>query len=272
MLKSLLIVSLCLVGSFGLAQSKRFVSDAGVEREYLRSYDSLRTATGFYDPDSEECNADNSIYLPGREFIFDYCYVRQGVPCKIDWMVGGTGLVDTAHQRPSTIRRVSYKILPGNMLGMTYYQNIYYTAEGPDNYYEASGLIENERNVWLHPPRATIFYVNEINPFPYIKTPLTVGTRWTWELEIGDHYSSSLWKKWSDSIVNRYEYAITGFGPLATPLGTHDCYEVSALANSEIGQTAMKAWFNPEYGFVRLDFTNVDGSQFLMVLTEVKYP
>ncbi|MCC7504536.1 MAG: hypothetical protein IT259_04505 [Saprospiraceae bacterium] len=71
MLKSLLLVSMCLVGSFGLAQSRRFVDDAGVAREYLRSYDSLRAATGHYDPNSEECNADNRIYLPGREFIFD---------------------------------------------------------------------------------------------------------------------------------------------------------------------------------------------------------
>lgn len=272
MLKFLFVFFCCLAGPFGFAQVKNYVEDAGVEREYLASYDSLIAATGQYNPNSDECNADNSIYLPGREFVFDYCYVRQGIPCKIDWMAGGTGLVDTTRLRPSTIRRVSYKILPGNMLGMTYYQNIYYTANGPDEYYEASGLIENERNVWLHPPRATTFAVNELNPFPYIKTPLKVGTRWSWELEIGDHYGSSLWKRWEGSIFNHYEYAITGYGSLATPFGPLNCYEVSARAKSEIGETAMKAWFNPVYGFVRLDFTNIDGSQFLMVLTEVKYP
>ncbi len=252
------------------AQVGTYVDDAGVQREYLLCYDSLRAKTGHYDPESDECNADNAIYLPGREFVFDYYYIRQGIPCKIDWLIGGTGLVDTAHLRPSTIRRVSYKILHGNMVGMTYYQNIYYTATGPDDYYEASGIIENERNVWLHPPRASIFMVNEINPFPYIKTPFQVGNHWTWELEIGDQWGSSLWKRWEGNIVNRYEYSITGFEKIPTVFGLLDCYELNASAGSSIGSTGLNAWFNTVYGFVRLDYTNIDGSKFLMVLSEVK--
>ncbi len=46
MLKFLFAVLCCLAGPLGFAQVKNYVEDAGVEREYLASYDSLIAATG----------------------------------------------------------------------------------------------------------------------------------------------------------------------------------------------------------------------------------
>lgn len=45
----------------------RYVSDAGIPREYLKSYDSLRAATRRFDYLSDECNLDNQVYLPEKE-------------------------------------------------------------------------------------------------------------------------------------------------------------------------------------------------------------
>ncbi|MDW9379144.1 hypothetical protein [Chryseobacterium sp. JV558] len=45
---------------------------------------------------------------------------------------------------------------------------------------EETGAIENEMNVWIHPPRNNFFEILEINPFPYIKAPYQIGTKWNW--------------------------------------------------------------------------------------------
>ena len=40
-----------------------------------------------------------------------------------------------------------------------------------------SGVVENEKNVWIHPPRDEYFKILEINPFPFIKDLTKIGTK-----------------------------------------------------------------------------------------------
>ncbi|MFP3632484.1 hypothetical protein SB776_38415, partial [Burkholderia sp. SIMBA_045] len=40
---------------------------------------------------------------------------------------------------------------------------------------ETTGAVENEMNVWIHPPRGSFFEILELNPFPYIKAPYKIG-------------------------------------------------------------------------------------------------
>ena len=55
---------------------------------------------------------------------------------------------------------------------------------------------------------------------------------------------------------------------LETDMGDLDCFVIESSAESRIGETALTAYFHPEYGFVRLNYTNIDGSKTNLVLTE----
>ena len=72
-----------------------------------------------------------------------------------------------------------------------------------------SGIVENERNLWMHPNRSCLFRVLELNPFPYIQYPVEKGRKWKWKLTIGSHWGDERWKTWTGGIVNKYKYKIT---------------------------------------------------------------
>ncbi len=100
-----------------------------------------------------------------------------------------------------------------------------------------TGLIENNRNIWLHPPREYLFQILELNPFPYIKSPFEIGHIWEWKLDIGGHWGDKRWKEWTGSIENKYQYCIVGIDKLKTPFGILDCYIIESQAVSELGTT-----------------------------------
>ncbi|MGB5646943.1 MAG: hypothetical protein WBM55_07450, partial [Muriicola sp.] len=127
-----------------------------------------------------------------------------------------------------------------------------YSYPTQDNYMgsinSSSGVIENEGNIWMHPPRDQYFEILELNPFPYIKAPYTIGTKWSWQLTIGDLWADGRWKLWSGQIQNSYQYEITAFKPLKTIFGLVDCYVIEGVAISRLGETRLKSYFNTEYG------------------------
>ena len=53
---------------------------------------------------------------------------------------------------------------------------------------------------------------------------------------------------------------------LSTALGTLDCVCVEASAKSRIGKTRLTAYYNEKYGFVKFDYTNIDGSKIVIDL------
>jgi len=252
-------------------QFSHFLLDDCVYREYLASYDSLRYAGNLnYDDKSNECNLDNQIYLPGREFIFDYYYLKDGKNYKFDFSNQETGLASCDYRLENTVFNFSYKILNGNFVGQTQAWYGYYSAYDTIQNFEISGIIENSMNVWMHPPRSEMFKMLEIAPFPFIRFPLEVGTTWADSLEIGDHYSDRRWAKWEGSIVNQTQRKITGKEIVSTAFGKLLCYVVKSWSTSHIGTTSLVAYFNEEYGFVRMEYGNVDGSELILNLVKVK--
>ncbi|NJY61974.1 hypothetical protein HC174_04275 [Salinimicrobium sp. CDJ15-81-2] len=144
----------------------------------------------------------------------------------------------------------------------------YPLENGRSEFASHTGVIENEKNIWMHPPRNQYFRILELNPFPFIKAPYEVGSQWQWELEIGSFWGDERWKTWEGSITNKYEYAITGKRTENTIFGALKVYEISSTANSSIGETGLTALFNEEYGFIELDYRNIDGSRTVLELVE----
>lgn len=135
---------------------------------------------------------------------------------------------------------------------------------------EVTGAIENEVNTWIHPPRSSFFQILELNPFPYIKAPYKVGTKWNWKLEIGDHWSDKRWLEWKGRIENNYDYQITEQTTVSTKVGDLECFVIKAKAKSRIGETELISYFNPDYGFIKLEYKNIDGTKIVLELDKME--
>ena len=235
--------------------------------------------------DETRYTQNNQTYRAGATFVYDYYY--EDVEGRQFWfkhdpdpdrkMILAWDFVPAGDTSGQTIREIVLKVTPGlspfieripdyNQTVIRY-DFIATSGEMPLN--EMTGVIENERNVWIHPPRSKFFRILEINPFPFIQAPYEVGNQWTWTLGIGDFWGDERWKTWEGSIENQYLYEITGQSEFETKLGKLTCFEVTATATSRIGTTHLTALFHSTYGFVKLDYTNIDGTRTVLELKEV---
>ena len=131
---------------------------------------------------------------------------------------------------------------------------------------EVTGAIENEKNVWVHPPRSNFFQILELNPFPYIQSPYQIGKKWNWKLKIGDHWSDKRWMEWKGGIENVYDYEIIDKKRIETKIGNLECFIIKSKAKSRIGETELISYFNENYGFVKLEYKNIDETKTVLEL------
>lgn len=261
---------------FAQHESKGFkLDDDGI---LVERFDSLNT-------DENRYNLDNKIYTVGKKFIFSYYYQDQagtkylmtkeginkdgGYEWKFDELKNNnpksvfqiilsvnSGLSPFIQQIPDynqTVITYNFKMLNGEL-----WTN------------EMTGVIENEKNSWLHPPRTDFFKILELNPFPYIKAPYRVGTKWEWKLKFGSHWADKRWLMWEGPNENRYAYTITKESTILTKLGKLNCLLITSTAHSNLGQTKLTSYFNTVYGFVKLDYVNIDGSKTVLELEQVE--
>lgn len=233
--------------------------------------------------DENRFTANNTIYVVDRQWVYDYHYKAKNK--KTYWFTATSGAngsdsawrwVSPDSAGSTTVRQVRLRVTAGlgpfvNFPGynQTIIQYDYLDANGPSSFNEQTGVVENERNVWMHPPRTNFFRILELNPFPYIQAPYRTGHRWQWHLTIGDSWQDARWKTWSGRIENRYQYEIKGIQSVKTPIGTFSCYKVHATATNRLGHTQLTAYFNQQVGFVRLEYTNIDGSKTVLSLNKV---
>lgn len=238
-------------------------------------------------PFDDNYNKDNKIYTKGKRFVYSYYYQNtEGKKFLIgkgpeiqekDYIINDWKFIDFDNQNEETVKNITLEPVPGNIFKT---QIPEYNQTGISYEYlmnnthpltmETTGAIENEMNVWIHPPRGSFFEILEINPFPYIKAPYTVGNKWQWKLEIGDHWSDKRWMEWKGGIENNYQYEITGKKKIPTKLGELECFIVTAKATSRIGETELISYFNPIFGFVKLDYKNIDGTKTVLELEKVE--
>lgn len=121
---------------------------------------------------------------------------------------------------------------------------------------EITGLIENDSVIWLHPPRTKYFKILEINPFPEVRFH---ESEWSTDLTVGSEWGNERWKTWKGNLKVSSEYSYE------KEIGV-----VTSKAETEIGTTKLISEFNPEKGFTKFDYTNINGSRILLELIEVK--
>lgn len=226
--------------------------------------------------DENRYNHNNSIYTVGRKFTFSYFYADK---TGAKYLMTKNGLNDWGFEKmeikdPKSIFEIILSVNSGlspfiqqlpdyNQTVITYDFKLY---DGSLWTNEMTGIIENSKNVWMHPPRTDFFKILEINPFPYIKAPFKIGNEWTWKLKFGDHWKDKRWLLWQGENENIYSYKITNKVKLKTKLGILDCFIVVGEAKSSLGKTNLKSYFNEKFGFVKLDYTNIDGTKTIIEL------
>lgn len=236
----------------------------------------------------EVYNFNNTIYIVGKKFTYSYFYqntkgenflIKRGKAIlqpegysTFDWE-----FINLEEKDNETVNHLILKPSSGNPFSKhipDYNQTSigyeYLMINGKSFAMEVTGAIENEMNVWIHPPRSNFFEILELNPFPYIKAPYKIGTKWNWKLKIGDHWSDKRWLEWKGGIENIYDYEIKEKKNISTKLGNLECYIIHANAKSSIGVTELISYFNPKFGFVKLEYKNIDGTKTILELENVE--
>lgn len=232
----------------------------------------------------EYFNRDNIIYTPGREFLFSYFIIKDNdtlfcrVDKKGDFKTKNWSLVKPNNVDSLTIKFTGFKVQHGyggmdNLFpdySQTIIQQLYYSADTTLLFDGSTGLIENPRNIWIHPFRGKYFSVTELSPFPYIKLPAK-SNNWTWKLkDIDDRWSDPRIIEYKGKQNGEYNYNTNGRQKIKTPFGKLTCYVTDATAVTGLGRTKLRSHFNSTFGFVKLRYYNIDKSIIEFNLVKVK--
>lgn len=231
------------------------------------------------DGKENDYTSDNIIYKEGRIFDFKYHFEnRDGDKLLYQQKILPGRSLSKEERRQfyflvpfqdtsyDPINIISMEVTGADYHNQSEIQFNYIHKSGDQIMSETTGVIENLENIWMHPPRSGMFKILELNPFPFVKFPFKKGTKWQWELGIGDGWSDPRWKEWEGSITNKYDYEITDKVNIKSPIGNLECYVIDGVANSRIGQTYLKSYFNEEHGFVKLEYTNIDSTKTVIEL------
>jgi hypothetical protein len=132
-----------------------------------------------------------------------------------------------------------------------------------------TGVVEDSLRLWMHPPRFDQYAILELSPFPEVKKPFVPGQQWYWGLEVGSYYANPAWAVWQGNMLVKTRYKATGRQTIKTAFGELTCQEIIATATCAAGRTTLRTLFHPEYGFVVLDYVNIDASKMTLQLIYV---
>ncbi len=144
----------------------------------------------------------------------------------------------------------------------------YINVNGKTLYTEHTGLVENDKNIWFHPPRYGLFRILQLNPFPYIHFPAKKGTDWDWSLEVGSAWGDNRWIMWDSLIILNSHYLVNETEILTNANESIKCIVINGACNSELGTTYLKSFFSEDYGFVKFEYYNIDSSSIILNITK----
>jgi hypothetical protein len=232
------------------------------------------------DRDEERYNRDNKVYKSNTEFVFDYIIVKNGDSLKCQFSNQEYGIPKWQLVKPDdtdtlTVQTVSIAVLPyylnDTQTGMDF--RYYNKNQQQIREFEATGLIENDKNTWLHPPRSQFFAITEFNSFPFIKTPYAIGTKWTSGLTVGyfDSYLRFSFNLTWEGVLNTKEtLEIIDKVQLPTALGVLPCFVVKGICTSALTESTSLFYYNETFGFVKIVYDLFDKSRLEFNLKQIK--
>ena len=249
------------------------------QKEYLKDDSGIMVENMKNNTDSERYNHDNQIYIPGTKYIYNFTYTKgkkefymKGVPDTEEWSLipfkEKSGKINKIYLDVRSGLSPFIEKIPDYNQTVIKYDYLLENGKVWNN--EMTGIIENKKNIWIHPPRMGLFQILEMAPFPFINwDTLKKNKPWTWSLTYGSHYANPLWMTWQGNINSKTTYIPNGIKKIQTPLGDLACYEINSTSHSRLGNTQLKFFFNETYGFVRLEYVNIDQSKIILNLEKV---
>ena len=227
---------------------------------------------------SEDQNIDenNKIYKTGNVFIYDYEIIQEGQRCKLKKNSGMSAASDFELVPIGTdsigVEKIHLIIRPventertnKNQTQISYLQEPVFASVA------STGVIENDKNVWIHPIRKGFFSSLETAPFPFVKQPLKIGPEWIDQMNIGQGWGNEMWGQWEGQLLLTYNYKIVGKESLQTELGEIEYFIIESTAKSTIGTTKLKSYFSETLGFVRLEYELLNDLKVNMWLIDTK--
>ena len=217
------------------------------------------------DPDK-----DNIIFKINREFIYDYYILYKNVDYKIklkwkdfgtenrvleDWELS-SGMEDSL-----VIKNIKYIVAKRNFFNRTNkFQtevNIIFSTDLA-NIPSWTGIVENSKNLWIHPPRGYFFNILELCPFPFIKYPITINHEWNDKFSVGDWWGDKGWAEWTGRLLLNIHYKIVEQENVLFKEQELLCHVVESYAKSSLGTTSLKSYYHEDFGFVKLIYKAFD--------------
>ena len=125
------------------------------------------------------------------------------------------------------------------------------------------GVIENTKEVWMHPIRHNQYIFTEVAAFPEVRFPLEVRKEWRSGLGgLGG------WGDW-DGMDILSDYKITGKEKIKLKIGPIECWVVETVSTFGLGTSTATFHFHEDLGFVRMNYTNYLGQGLIFELEEV---
>jgi hypothetical protein len=237
----------------------------------------------FADTSRHRYSLDNKIFTINGCFTYDYYYLDSS-SVKLKFYKEGSrihydnpmGIPDHTPTPPEVIDKIKLIVTDNLKIFLvhdsSYSQTVisyqYLNHFGELIASEQTGVIDNAKDIWLHPPRENNFKILEINPFPIVLLEDTT-IYWSWSVEVWQSWSDPRWKVWNGIIIIKNEYKRLKNEIIETEFGKLDCLVSEGIGTSKIGNTYLKSYFNTKYGFVRLEYTNINSTKLIMWLVNI---
>lgn len=227
---------------------------------------------------------DNAVYKQYRQFYYKYYFLKEKdtllvklytkpehiAPFELSWKLEPKSKL-TFEQDYTAIYYLAMTVKAGDYFGQaSLLQYDYLSKERRGMKYEQTGLVEVCSDIAITPPKEGHFLISELNPRPEIREPIVKDNTWYSTHTTSDVGGSEKWKTWHGTVDVRSSYRIRDIQTIKTNIGFMKCFIIDANAQSSVGETRLVAYYNEEYGFVKLNYTNIDGSYLVMDINSVK--
>jgi hypothetical protein len=239
-----------------------------------------------YDPDNNYYSINNCTYQANNRISYEYLYIKNKDSLQLELLfdsitkkINNWRLVPQEAASSSTVSSLALSVIQGRKMFIQvdddYNQTIvrcdYNSPEKEVLFTEYTGVIDNERNIWIHPPRAFLFKSLVISPWSFIKSPYRIGRAWSWDPKWPDRWSTKKWGVFNGNLENSCEYAISKVETINVELYAFECYVIESSCINSLGVFKSTFWFNPNIGFLKLHYENIDSYQIIFDAVEVEF-
>lgn len=245
------------------------------------TYELNETFDSGYDIQTEGNNPkDNIIFSSCNSFVYEYKiernekeYYGRYIDKGDNGIFNNWDFIETSKAKDSTyIQKFIYvqpKVADRELSANQSVINVYWINSDNTLLSDSKeGIIENHKNLWMHPLRGYQMWPTFTAPWPYVKFPIKIGDKYTWWKKLGGSWGSDKYVQWDKIIYFDYTYEIIGTEVITVNTYKINCYKILSKGTSEIGNTEITFFFNPRLGFVKLDYTLMDNSRIEMKMID----